>query len=309
MWLESNNDLRCTLARGAIDDSTGVATAYVAFRYRIKGDQLEETASAPPAHHGKLMRRPLTLGTGVTLAGMVAPDSSGVQGRLRLAAGNSINCELAVSGDRRWMRRGGTVVGSAPEPFDTISLSWDRAYGGKAVMKAEGPYESTDLELPYSMNPIGRGYVFDERLVDGVALPNVELASETISDWRQQPTPGGTSPCEPGALTSGADARADGIFKSLALSHLGSPRYLTTEENLEQKPITVRGLVTGPLSLRLPRRASTIALTRGMGMVTSGLRAIHLDASGATLDIIEAHGFAYKTRTAPAILKIERAPR
>jgi hypothetical protein len=79
-----------------------------------------------------------------------------------------------VVGDRVW--RGRAVLGpSMPEPFLTMPVSYDLAYGGM---------DDTDAAKPavYLMNPIGRGYGLarsGERLL-GKPVPNMEDPREPI---------------------------------------------------------------------------------------------------------------------------------
>src|SRR3954454_12167616 len=56
-----------------------------------------------------------------------------------------------VAGDRVWIQRGATPSPSAPHPFTTMPVTYDRAFGG---------VDDTDPEnaSAYMRNPIGRGY-------------------------------------------------------------------------------------------------------------------------------------------------------
>jgi hypothetical protein len=105
--------------------------------------------------------------------------STGVA-EVRLAVG-SWSTRIAVFGDRRWRKKlTGFAIGE-PEPFAAMPLSWDRAFGGKAILQGK--------ELPHPDNPAGRGYLLDKSAVDGAALPNVEDPDRLILDWTDQPRP------------------------------------------------------------------------------------------------------------------------
>lgn len=70
--------------------------------------------------------------------------------------------ELAVVGDRRWSRG----VPTAPEPFERMPLTWERAFGGQG----------------FSANPRGRG-------VDGKRLPNLERPGALVTSPEARPEP------------------------------------------------------------------------------------------------------------------------
>lgn len=88
---------------------------------------------------------------------------------------------------------------SDPQPFTTMNLSYDRAYGGIDAFSQEGQV------LSYPRNPIGRGFVIKRRkeCVEGLKLPNLEdpnylltpsnLIIEDIKNWERQPLPQGFS--------------------------------------------------------------------------------------------------------------------
>jgi len=104
---------------------------------------------------------------------------------VRLRVGEEIR-DLAVFGDRYWIRDGDRLVASEPEPFETIPLAWSRAYGGEAQAK--------EYTVPNAYNPSGLGYVLQEEHAPGVALPNIEDPSDRITSWSDQPRPMGFAP-------------------------------------------------------------------------------------------------------------------
>jgi uncharacterized protein YjbI with pentapeptide repeats len=73
---------------------------------------------------------------------------------------------LLVFGDRRWLGD----RPSPPQPFDSIPLGWDRAYGGPG----------------FAANPLGRGHAE----VDGVHwLPNIESPTDRVKRRSKPVTP------------------------------------------------------------------------------------------------------------------------
>ena len=99
---------------------------------------------------------------------------------VRLAVG-SWSTRIAVFGDRQWRKKlTGFAIGE-PAPFSAMPLTWDRAFGGKALVNGK--------ELPQVDNPAGKGYVVDKSAVDGTPLPNVEDPDQLILAWTDQPRP------------------------------------------------------------------------------------------------------------------------
>jgi hypothetical protein len=110
--------------------------------------------------------------------------------------------ELAVFGDREWVRAGREWRISEPEPFVRMPLTYDRAYGGTCEVFVDRDAAVTVSE-PY--NPAGRGFdpepaatVMGEQMgaPDGYPeferrrpLPNVEDPRALIARWEDAPLP------------------------------------------------------------------------------------------------------------------------
>ncbi len=112
-----------------------------------------------------------------------APESKALNAMQVQVACGQLDYRIDVIGDRQWVRNSaGTLHPSAPQPFQSMPLSSDRAYGGKAIMDG--------LEIPYQMNSVGRGYSLDEKTAEGTPLPNLERPGEHVEKWDDQPEPG-----------------------------------------------------------------------------------------------------------------------
>jgi uncharacterized protein YjbI with pentapeptide repeats len=73
--------------------------------------------------------------------------------------------KAAVMGDRRWQKALLAIAPTAPEPFTSMPLTWERAYGGPA----------------YAANPVGAGHKAHAG-EDGVArLPNLEHPQHLVA--------------------------------------------------------------------------------------------------------------------------------
>jgi hypothetical protein len=83
---------------------------------------------------------------------------------------------IDVLGDRVWRQAGVTLGSSAPAPFTTMPVTYNRAFGG---------VDNTDPERSdaYMPNPVGRGYGLvrsGERLI-GRPLPNTEDPRDPVT--------------------------------------------------------------------------------------------------------------------------------
>jgi hypothetical protein len=93
---------------------------------------------------------------------------------------------LLVIGDRTWVRSPGGVELSAPEPFVTMPIVYERAYGGED----EGaPDPAIDAR-----NPVGVGFARAEGSLEGRRAPNIEDPDAPIRAWSDRPMPVGFGP-------------------------------------------------------------------------------------------------------------------
>ena len=106
---------------------------------------------------------------------------------------------LDVVGDRIWQQAGNALQASEPQPFVSMPLNWERAYGGKARLDG--------LDVPFAANPFGRGYYLEEAAAVNGPLPNVERPDQPIRSWQDQPVPA-CPVCPPGS-SLGFDRRFD----------------------------------------------------------------------------------------------------
>ncbi len=109
-----------------------------------------------------------------------------------LEIGETFRRDVAVVGDRVWLRQGGTLVPSRPAPFSRMSLGAENAFGGKDTWDG--------LEVPYQDNPSGKGFRMEEANVPGTPLPNLEEPDARIVHWDDRPAPALLGPC---LMTSG----------------------------------------------------------------------------------------------------------
>jgi uncharacterized protein YjbI with pentapeptide repeats len=86
--------------------------------------------------------------------------------------------ELAVFGDRTWRGSALGMTATHAEPFQSMPITYDRAFGGSS----------------YRANPIGLGWGSGER---ARRLPNIERMDQRIIQPTSQPEPAGFGPIDP----------------------------------------------------------------------------------------------------------------
>jgi len=122
----------------------------------------------------------------VLLAGTCHPPKPGAQACPVTIGLGAWKKSLAVYGDRHWQKKalGLATVRSDPEPFDSMPLTWSRAFGGKGS----------------KLNPSGIG-VAPIAGADGkerVPFPNIEDPRAPIGSPNDRPAPAGFGPIATG---------------------------------------------------------------------------------------------------------------
>jgi hypothetical protein len=131
---------------------------------------------------------PAKPGTDVVLVGQAyAPRGSKKSVDVTLRVGPLAQV-VRVFGDRRWHRRFWSWKISAPRPFDTMPLVYERAFGGADVTHrnpAKHGYERR--------NPMGTGFAMSKSKarLKNLALPNLEDPRRPIRRWKDRPLPAG----------------------------------------------------------------------------------------------------------------------
>lgn len=88
---------------------------------------------------------------------------------------------LRVYGERRWHRRVGLWSLSEPEPFVTLPISYDRAFGGSFTHAAIGSDDPSEYTA-HPGNLVGRGYATGRflALLDGATAHNIEAEDDRV---------------------------------------------------------------------------------------------------------------------------------
>jgi hypothetical protein len=142
---------------------------------------------------------PFKLATDVVLNGRVcAPSARRVTTLSASLVIGKYRKDILVVGDRVARYQGNRdPVFTEPEPFETMEIRYERAYGGVDV------YSEPRMPCVYPRNHLGRGYVIahSRRSVENLSLPNFEdpndrltpprLCAGNFKNWERQPTPQG----------------------------------------------------------------------------------------------------------------------
>jgi hypothetical protein len=142
---------------------------------------------------------PFKLATDVVLNGRAhAPSRQRVTNFTVSLSFGQYRKDLLVVGDRicRY-KNGADPVFTDPEPFQTMELRYERAYGGVDI------YSEPKMPCVYPRNHLGRGYAVknSQRSIENLPLPNIEdpknrltpqrLCIGDFRKWESQPIPQG----------------------------------------------------------------------------------------------------------------------
>lgn len=125
-------------------------------------------------------------GTDILLHGHAhAPEGKAVR---QLNVGfrvSGLKKSLRVFGDRIWESRPSGFSLSEPEPFASIPIIYENAFGGRDDL------DGADWDV---RNPVGTGFAKRKDHLIGQYGPNVEHPSQLIRMWRDRPAPAGFGP-------------------------------------------------------------------------------------------------------------------
>jgi hypothetical protein len=101
----------------------------------------------------------------------------------------SVDKTLTVTGNRNWHAGVSGIAMTSPEPFETMPIAYERAFGG---------FDQTGRDPTqhrmFDANPVGVGFATHPKHLHNSAVPNIEYPSERLRDWTQRPAPAGLGP-------------------------------------------------------------------------------------------------------------------
>jgi hypothetical protein len=273
--LQVKNTTPLTSALAVFPDKTGVDTLYVvvrgtfALRPRLTVAEkplpvaLVDEYFADPAESSLKYGSELHIGkpgTDVVLVGRAwAPGGKPVEATTVMVSVAGRRKVIRVFGDRAW-RSGGSFT--RPEPFQSVPLVFERAFGGTHQLSDRGPI------LAEERNPVGVGFRGQRSKTEmvGQRLPNLEDPSRLIERLGDLQTPACFGFVAPGWLPRRTFAGTyddawsrkqapylpsdfDLRFLNVAAPELTFDRHLAGGEPVEGLGVSEHG----PLRLDLPR--------------------------------------------------------
>jgi len=278
LQLENQTPFKATIAllpdRFAIDTLYVIVKATVTLRPGLALAEEQVPLTMADEYHGDPAASSLRLasemhigkaGTDVILSGSAwAPKgrpTTRMQVGMAVAGRQKV---MLVTGDRVW--KSGRP--SEPQPFESIPLVWERAFGGL--------HRRGETVLADERNPVGCGFSGGRSASDmeGLSVPNLEDAAAPLQQIGQSPAPACLAPIAPSWLPrrqfAGTyderwqRARApylpddfDPRFFQCACPEFAFDRYLQPGEQVQ----VVGTLPDGPIAFTIPESYLTIAVT------------------------------------------------
>ena len=329
MFIRNRTSFDARLTRARLGEPGGMAAVVVRAAYRIAEGALQISEEPPPlpSDPPDLSHHALWAGTSVTVAGDVfGPRSAPFQRLVSLVVGD-VTTRLWTFGDRCWSRGiSGGLRSSMPVPFERLTLSFARAFGGSFDVPA-GRYPGTDLPFPggcfaYALNEGGVGFYPDAVSAAERPLPNFELADRLVQQWSDRPTPGCFAPCPELAalrlLSPDAEepmqapresevVTRDGMLSRLLRTLHPAPGYLIFDNLAPGTPIHLDGVGRRAVSFRAPAPPARVRLRRGKSTddVHSELRSIHINADDSVVRCVFGYFFTYRDGSEPSWILVE----
>lgn len=174
--------LGCVIARRTYRVRGGELTATPDEPWPVGPDAAETPLGTMPGDKGVYMG-----GIDVLVGGTVRGQSGAEEGRLdvEIEVGRRFRRRIAVFGERTWVPgKDGKLVKSAPAPFLSMPLAYERAFGGQVQTEYGVP-------MPFAANPLGKGFYLTAESAAGRPLPNLEDPNHLIASADDQPDPVG----------------------------------------------------------------------------------------------------------------------
>lgn len=198
MDLANTTDTNAGLIRTVFGEEHVLAAVIARPTFRIEGTTLVPTPEDPwPVDEGPMETPGGTFpgdvpfingGIDVFVVGSVHQPSGEPAPDLQvdIAVGPRFKRTIDVFGDRVWEKKWGRLVPSEPEPFLSMPLTYEAAYGGALDLD--------EARFQWPANPVGKGLYFTPEQAEGNPLPNLEDPAHPIRSFEDRPDPVGTAP-------------------------------------------------------------------------------------------------------------------
>ena len=327
MFVRNKTHFCPVLARGQLSRDEAALSLNVEAVFDIGSDgaltaqeSFERDDTSPP----DVRRLPLWRGTSVTAFVTVKGPARPPYARTVrfIAAGRTV--DVAIYGDRRWDWRLGQWVSTEPEPFEEMALGWERAFGGTLDIP---PHRTSDGlphpggQLPFPLNPNGRGLCIDGAPVEGTLLPNIEHPQRLMRAPYEHVAPHGIAPCPALVALRFADRPSCELandfeeggprMRVLQLHMLHhAPGWLIFDDGVrEGDVVTLAGHGNTTVSTQIPFCPARVLARTGTRReaLSPTVRSVHLDADKRKLWVTWGHACTYAPRRAPRWIELEAA--
>lgn len=319
MFVDDHSFLHGSLARALLSAERRVAAFNVEVRYALDQDGLHvvgaQTAASrlvtdPPLVAG----RSAWLGCSITAHGVVRGDGRETSRRVTLTT-SAHPTSLRIFGERRWRRKDGPVIASAPAPITEVPLSWAHAFGGtpsEAPGLAPDGFPTPGGPVPHPSNPLGQGFYLSEAAADGEPLAAIEFEGAPQQSWEGLDRPAGIAPCPtlnalrlrvPSTERNTPDSSTT-THQCLRLFH-HAPDALIFDRVDPGTLISLEG-VGDTLTLQVPESPARVWLRAGSSEteLAASLRSLHLDAERREAVLSFGHMFFYGPTHSNAWLRV-----
>jgi hypothetical protein len=337
MFVRSDTAEHITLAKGHLTDRIAVGTIVVESVYRVLPGALERTGEPPPRgpwYPPDTSRFVLWREVSVTASGTAfGPPRPPHVCPVSLTIGQEIR-RAVVLGPRRWQRTvDGDLEPSVPEPFDALSIGWERAFGGgyvvpPGIMPGSGlPHPGVHVLHP--LNRFGVGFYPDKAAAVDQILPSIERPEQLLRRWTDQPTPAGFSSCpDLGALRlprrngghgpdlvggSTASDPTEAMIEDAPLVALRTQHHAPGELIFDKVSVgtvvLLAGLGASALRVEVPTSPIRVRTRRRRQeeVVPARLRSLHIDADTTKLVVAYGHTFRYDPEDPPPWILVSDA--
>lgn len=165
-----------------------------------------------------------------------------------------------VFGARIWREKDGRgLVPSEPDPFVTLPLTSENAFGGSIMVDG--------LAAPHADNPNGLGLYVDEASAVGQPLPRIEDPQALIAAWSDRPDPVlfGICPLQSGQRLRSAIEIVDGRLERVSsrLFNMAYPRMVAPKVEPGDTVVLTGFSHDGPIKLKVPPSHLVATITLG----------------------------------------------
>jgi hypothetical protein len=278
LQLENRTPFKATIA--VLPDRAGIDTLYVVvkatatLRPTLSLSEVQVPLAMADEYYGDPAASSLRIvsdmhigkpGTDVLLVGSAwAPDRRPVSGLHVSMSVDDRRKTIQVMGDRVW--RDGRP--SNPQPFESMPLVWERAFGGW--------HRRGDQVLAEERNPVGCGFAGGRSAaeMEGLAVPNLEDPEAPLQQVGEAPTPACLAPVAPSWLPRrGCAGTYDQAWQRSGAPYLpkdfdpryfqcAAPEFVFDRYLQGGEPVDVSGVLPdGPLTFAVPELRLAVAVT------------------------------------------------